>query len=428
MAIDGAQSSYNLGSDHRGCLKIVNRKGSTQLFRIAVGEVSSGIAARAQVIEADATGANVSGALYLQDPTAFSPAKLKGSYAFVLGAPQPSGSGRTRYAAAGIFTLDGTSGFAGEMDTNNSGTFDGNGTTFPASVFTIPGVGAYSVDAQGRGLISFALPGASVSSQGVIYVISASKFLFLSTDPPMSAPGFVGEATMQTGAPYSSVSMNATSVFGTEGINGGSTAQTQVRVGLLQPQTSSVQYHLALQGSLSAPASFTVDSKGRVSVAIGGSGAAILYLSSPNQGYILFIGQDAATNAPDTTVSSGFFAPQSGAPFNDNTFGGIKWVFGSLGADSPNSTHTEGTATFAPNPPFASALVTGTTDSNSGGTLSIGTAYSNQFTINDPTLGTAEWDDSSLNKLSFGYLISPTAMVAIDSGSNAPALLYYFAQ
>lgn len=428
VAIDSASSSYNVGSDHRGCLRAVTSSG-TQLFRIAVGAIVSGVATRLQAIEADNSGTNVSGSAYLQDSTAFSAARLSGNYAFGVGAPL-QGTGRTRYAAAGIFNLDGNFTVSGELDTNDSGTFDGNGTNFPTTPISIPSTGTYSVSSNGRGKLTFTEGLGGNTSNTIIYVIASDKFLIMSYDSEASFPVFAGEATLQTGTPYSSASMNANAVFGTKGVNG-STDETEIRVGLLQPQIAEITYFVNSGGglgSLTGPVTYTVDSAGRVQMANSSTGGwAILYLSAPNQGYILFAGTSPATSSPDVTVSSGFFVPQTGTPYNDPTMGGGVWALGSLGADSASSIHTDGNATFATNPMgFAGWVANGTTDTNAAGTLSVGAAYSERFFIADPTTGSANWTDDSLTILSRGFVVSPKAILAIDSSSSSTSTLIYY--
>ena len=83
---------------------------------------------------------------------------------------------------------------------------------------------------------------------------------------------------------------------------------------------------------------------------------------------------------------------------------------------------------FGPNPAAFGGVVDGKTDTNSNGSI-VGSNYSLRFLIADPDSGSVQWTDPFLTIQSVGFIISPNAILAIDSTiSPAPTLLQYVAQ
>src|SRR5262249_28006247 len=113
IAIDSTQSSYSIGADHRGCLKIVTGNGEIdfEAFRFAVSSTVSGVATKGHVMM-PSLGGYGSGTFVKQDPTAFLKSKLNGKYAF--GVSSSIGTAE-KYAAVGIFNMDGSGGVNGQM-------------------------------------------------------------------------------------------------------------------------------------------------------------------------------------------------------------------------------------------------------------------------------------------------------------------------
>jgi len=434
VAIDPTQSSYSLGADHRGCLIIATAQG-VEHFAFAAMASMAGVATRAQVIETTFLGNLTSGTLLKQDASAFANAKLNGSYAFGVSSAQGNLS---RYAAIGVFNLDGAGTVTGQMDVNERGTLNGNGSTFPGSAITISS-GNYNVAPTGRGTLSFTPSGGSAINT-VVYVVNAGSFLILRSDTQgtESTQLFNGDATLQSGKPYSGSSIGGTAVFGTKGTMTSPAGTTDIRVGQLF--TTGVQHSITYVEnpggtsgtvpSTTIPVTYAVDPSGRVVASNSGTGGLVIfYLSAANQGYLLFM-VNVITNSADTTTSSGFFLPQTGSPYTDPTFGGVRWSFGSLGGDSQGSTHTEGWADFAANPTALGGIVNGREDFTNGPGNVSGTdvAYSQRVFVT-PASGAIQWTDATLDTLSVGYFVSPTKILAIDSvTSSFPALLFYEVQ
>jgi hypothetical protein len=422
------QSSYTLGPDHRGCLTITTAAG-TLPFSFTVSSIVSGVANRAHVIETNiAKVESSSGILYKQDTTAFSNPKLNGNYAFSISAPN---AGQTKFAAVGVLHLDGVQNITGQWDTNSAGVLNSNGSTFPTSAIPLT-AGTYSVGGDGRGTLAF---GPTISSEhgAIFYVIDATTFLMMSDDLQSTTnPLFQGVATLQTGGPFSDSSMNAPSIFATSGLSatGGATV---VRIGTIQPGSPGSLIHdfddNGSRGSQAPVITLAVDSAGRgVMQGSGFGNLAVFYLSAPNQGYLLFM-KDPADGLPQH-VESGQFWAQSGAPFNDVTLGGGNWSFGSVGADSFNSNQTDGWAKFTA-AAANKAITTGDTDVVTGQAFSanFNVPFSESLFIVNPTSGQLLWEDSSMNELRFGFLLSSKTAIAVDSrDAQAPVLVFYDAQ
>jgi hypothetical protein len=421
------QSSYTLGPDHRGCLTITTSAG-TLPFSFTVSSIVSGIATRAHVIETNtAKVESASGILYKQDTTAFSNAKLNGNYAFGISAPN---AGQTKFAAVGVLHLDGVQNITGQWDTNSAGVLNSNGSTFPTSAIPIT-AGVYSVDSDGRGTLAF---GPTLSSEhgAVFYVIDATTFLMMSDDLQSTTnPLFQGIATLQTGGPFSNSSMNAPSIFATSGLSATS-GSTVVRIGTIQPVSPGSLIHNfddnGSSGSAAPGITLAVDSAGRGVLQTQQLGSvAVFYLSAPNQGYLLFM-RDPIDGLPQHVESGQFWAP-SGLPFNDVTLGGGNWSFGSVGADSFNSNQTDGWAKFTA-VTANQAITTGDTDVVTGQAFSanFNAPFSESLFLVD-SAGQLLWQDSSMNELSFGFLLSSKTAIAVDSrDAQAPVLVFYEAQ
>ena len=142
-----------------------------------------------------------SGTIDLQDPSAFTSARLKGNYVFGLsglGLPTSNSSGGL-VVIAGDWTMDGNGRITrGEMDVND----------ISGVVQDIPLSGTYSVGANGRGT---AILGSSYATQNfVFYVVNATDLKFVETD---SQPIVSGEVLGQAAGPFSLASLNGGHAF-----------------------------------------------------------------------------------------------------------------------------------------------------------------------------------------------------------------------
>jgi hypothetical protein len=380
--------TYAIGADNRGTLTI-----GTATFAFSVGSITSGVAAKAHIIEFDATGTNVVGVIQKQDPTAFSVAQFSGDYAFGAGSAKSSGG---RFGVAGRFTASGGALTSVVADT------DDNGTVQAIPSFT----GTYTVATNGRGTITLSPPGATTQVNGSFYIVSASEALLMSIDPQTGALAnslFAGSVLKQIGGPFGISALNGTDVISLQGL--GSTAGTSdVQVGLLVP-TGNGNYTLSTDenngGTVTSNApvtgTYTVAGNGRVTVT-GGSKPPVIYLVSQDKGFLL---------GTDTSVTTGFFEPQVGTNFTNASLSG-NYIFGDQAPVVSSSSLSSGIASPNGGTP---GTISGTSDNNQVGTLVAGQAFTSPYTVSSngrTTMGTAP-DTNVL------YIVSSSKAVFIST-------------
>jgi hypothetical protein len=318
LSIVSAGSSYSVGSDHRGCMTLVNSAGTTTLFRFALGSVSGtpNVAGKGRIIEFDdatGTGTRVaSGEIRLQDPSSFSNAQFSGPYTFGFYGQDNAGS---RFAVAGTFTSDGSSHITG-------GTFDQDEGGTVTSDVPITG-GTYNIASNGRGTIGITAIG--VTNNFAIYMINSSEAFFASTDSLTFDPIFGGEALGSAATPFTLLSLNGSAVLHLAGdsSNSGSNAVLALATADGLGNLTSFQVFQDTAGTFTSQTTtgtYAVEPNGRVtlSAAMGLNGTLVLYLSGQNQGFA--VGTGAFSEI-------GRMEPQSGGPFNNASFSGA-YFFG----------------------------------------------------------------------------------------------------
>jgi len=364
--------TYALAADNRGTLTMEPRP-----FAFSVGSITSGVAAKAHIIEFDATGTNVVGVLQKQDPTAFSVAQFSGDYAFGASSPTLKSGVAARFGVAGRFTASG-----GAL-TSVVADADDNGTVQAIPSFT----GTYTVAANGRGTITLSPPGATTPVNASCYIVSASEALLMSIDPQTGLTAnslFAGSVLKQVGGPFTISSLNGTDVISLEGL--GSTAGTSdVQVGLLVPVgngsfTLSTDENNGGTVTSNAPVSgtYAVAANGRVTVT-GGAHPPVIYLVSQDKGFIV---------GTDTSVTMGFFEPQVGTNFTNASLSG-NYIFGELAPVVSSSPLSSGIASPNGGTP---GTISGTSDNNQIGTIVAGQTFTAPYTVSSngrTTMGTA---------------------------------------
>ena len=391
VSINGTSSSYSVGGDNRGCMTIATSAG-TSMFRFALGVISSGVASKGRFIEFDNTGTLGSGVLEKQDPSAFSTSQLNGAYAF--GADTTSTritSARNRFAMVGAFDASGSGSISnGELDANENGDINkSGGLNYPMGglLFT----GSYSVSSNGRGTMIFMVGSQTVNMS--LYVVSATKMLFISVDLQSSDPPFVGSALKQSGGPFSISSMSGPSVLYVSGLCGscgpGSTIASDLIAGIFTvPNSGSYSFNgdeskAGAISSFSYTATANVAPNGRVTALGGGPLPPLLYLVSPSRAFVMLV---------DGGVYAGFAEPQTGGPFSNHSASGA-YVFGSITVTHQNITHESGVADFD-----GMGTVTGTSD-----TALVGSTWSNPILKSDQTF-------------TYTYLVSPNGRLMLTPG------------
>ena len=381
--------TYAIGADNRGTLTI-----GTATFAFAVGSITSGVAAKAHIVEFDSTGTNVVGVVEKQDPTAFSVAQFSGDYAFGAASAKAGGG---RWAVAGRFTASGNALTSVVADTNDKGV-----------VQAVPSfTGTYTVASNGRGTITLNPPGASTPVSASCYIVSASEALMMSIDPQTGTSAntlFAGSVLKQVGGPFGINSLSGTDVISLEG--GGTAGTSDVQVGLLVPvgngtfTLSTDENNAGTVTTNATSGTYTVAANGRVSVT-GGIHPPVIYLVNQDKGFAM---------GTDTSVTTGFFEPQVGTNFTNASFSG-NYIFGDQAPVASSSSLSSGIAN--PTGGFP-GTISGTSDNNQIGTLVGGQTFTAAYTVSSngrTTLGTAP----NTNVM---YIVSSSKAVFISTKST----------
>lgn len=399
-----ASGTYEIGSDGRGTL-ILTTTSATSTYSFALDGDGN-----AQLIETDENTPPTHGTgIMRKQPTplpVYSPASFSGNYAFQL-AGIDSGNKRATYA--GALKADGISAFSnGNLDSNVAGNV---GTNISGAT------GTFLVAQNGRGEASISIPGGPILNF-LFYMITPSDVLFLGFDPVGTNPMTTGEAILQTQSSFSAASLNGSSVVTITGQN--SSGNSSVLLGLLSGNGSngiSGTVHGNDGGSISTTnvsGSYNVASNGRVSTSGIGNQLAVMYLISPNYGFV--IGQDSE-------ASSGLAEAQSAGPFTAGSFSS----YFSLGPPLTGSPATGGSSANA----FVGSLVSNGVSTFSGkvgeSVLAENLSLQGVYTVSSNGAGTFSLSSPSEmpSQLVF-YLISPTALRAISSVSSdtQPSLFF----
>jgi Bacterial Ig-like domain (group 2) len=374
LSIESANSSYSVGSDQRGCLTIVIPTAMAPLtlkFRISLGSISGGVASNGHIIEFDSV-AVTAGVLRQQDTSVFNTGSFSG-FSFVFG----GSGGDGKFGVAGAFSTSGTSITTGELDTNNTGTLDSDSalTDYPATGISF--TGSYSIASTGRGTFTENF-GGGVSVNGILYPVSASELLSMSSDTQSStSPLFAEEVLKQTNASFGLGDLNATSVVYTSGL-GTIAGTTDTQLGLVTPNgTGGFSITLnendggALTSGTVTTGVYSVAANGRSLVSGVGKHNAALYLVGPNEGFIVSSGGK---------VSSGFLEPQSGSPFtNASAKSPPPYALGAIQLEDPTVDLDSGVDNFD-----GVGTITGTNDDNStgsGGSLNPNGSINDTYSI-----------------------------------------------
>jgi hypothetical protein len=193
--------NYQIGTDGRGALTLLSSLPSSEFpnsYEFVMVSTSEGRMISTNVV-------CLSGVLFEQDTSAFSNTAISGSYAFRLQGTQFFSTGSRPVTTAGVFTADGKGGISGTEDQNIMGSSEGE--------LSFTG-GNYSVGSNGRGTLT----GPDNALQ--VYVISATKMIFVSTGSVSPYIASIGEADQQTGSPFSGASVSGGYTFAFSGLAG----------------------------------------------------------------------------------------------------------------------------------------------------------------------------------------------------------------
>jgi hypothetical protein len=347
--------TYAIGADNRGTLTI-----GSSTFAFAVGSITSGVAAKAHIIEFDASGTNVVGVIAQQNPAAFSLSAIAGNFAFGF-VGESSTSPGARFSVGGRFTINanGTTS-AGELDADDNGNL-----THVTSV-----AGTIALNANGRGTRTLTVGGATINQ--AFYVVSASQAFYVGTDALSAGNGlYGGQALQQTGSPFSNSALNGIAIawYQDTGNNAGT---SEVEVGIVTTNgagTLSASFDDNNGGVVTTntpSGTYSIASNGRVTLPGAGNHPPVFYMVSANEAF--FLGTSPG-------VEFGFIEPQVGSSFTNGSLSG-NYIFGDefpvLAASSINS----GVAV-----PNGSGSVNVTSDNNSSGTLTAGQSATSTYSV-----------------------------------------------
>lgn len=409
--------SYGVGADQRGCMVITTSAG-TQNYRFSLGNISGGAASTGHVIGFDQGGPFITGILRRQSGGPFSNASASGSFAFGGSSTESAASGGGKLGLAGVVTFDGSGAVTGgSEDVNVNGTFDapGNTTTWPASPLAIT-AGTYSISSNGRGTL--VITTALGTSNNVLYLVSPSEVLFMSSDPQTS-PVAAGEAFEQSGAPFSANPLSGTYVGYDSGLGTGGRSDILLAGPLSLGNNA---FNATLQrndgGTFSSfpfSGTYSVSNPGRMifTPTTGLTHSVVLYLVSSSQAFFL-IGNGS--------VDSGFLQSQSGSPFSNSSASGT-YADGAIDPENLNGADASGVSTFTPDADSMSETYDG---NQSGGSPGIDHALTLTFSIDSTGLGmfpsgcSISVTPPTCQQLF--YVISPTKAVLINTQSSNPKL------
>jgi hypothetical protein len=430
LSVISASSSYRVTSDQRGCMVIATSAG-TQNFRFSLGNIAGGVASTGHVINFDTTGPFTAGVLRKQSSGSFTAATVTGSYAFGASSIQNAavvsgGVAGGRFGVVGELSFNGSGGVTGgSEDFNLNGTLDGStaNTNWPASPITISG-GTYTVSSNGRGTLAITVTGVAGTFHDVLYVVSSSEALFMTSDPQTAGAILAGQALLQSGAPFAANPLSGAYVGYQSGLNPSGTSPVS-RTTLLLLTASGINItgnQLRNDGgsfqskSIGTGITYSVAPSGRMIVSGGGGGGGpIFYLVSPNQAFAVGTG---------STVDTGFFQSQTGGPFTNASATGT-YAFGTIEPVLANSSENLGVATFNP----VTTTINVIDDQNGNGSQNLGGTQSFNYSIDPTGLGTIPSSGSSCTISATSttcqtvfYIISPTKAVIMDTQSSNPKI------
>lgn len=404
LAVSAGGSSYSVGPDNRVCLTLADGAGDVWHFRGAVGTLVGGAATEGRLVQFDDNNGRTkrqSGVLLKQDAMAFATNRISGNYALKFDGIDSSGN---RIAGAGAFAADGTGAISNlALDIDDGGSLGSNLTG---------GSGSYVVAATGRAtaITTITAPGGPATTNFVMYVVSSSRVLFISSDSVLAGkPVQSGELRAQTGVPFAPTALdNGSYVLYTQGraaASGGNDTQLiQATVGSNGSTTLTVDENNdgTVLPESSQSVVLTIAANGRAVV----PGGPVAYLIDPTSGFL--VGTDA-------NASSGQVEKQVGGPFTTASINGAFFFLGE--AATTGSSFDTGVANFD-----GLGNVTGTAASSRPNGLRVtpitpanGDTYSFSASAVPQGKGTA-------GPNSIAYAISGSKVVFMSTGP-APALV-----
>jgi len=404
--------SYHVTSDQRGCMVITTSAGP-QNFRFSLGNITSGVASTGHVIGFDAAGPFTAGTMRKQSGGPFSDASATGSYAFGASSIQNVAyNGGGKFGAVGQVNFNGSGGITGGVeDFNQGGQLDGSSsnTNWPASPISINSSSTYSISSNGRGTMAINVVGVTGTFNDVLYIVSSTEALFMTSDPQTTNTILEGEALKQSGT-LSGTPLSGVYVGYQSGLSNTTAGASRTTLLLITASGSSITGNQLRNdaGSFQAKPigsgiTYSVNAQGRMVIpASTGNNPPIFYLVNSNQAF--FLNQGSA-------VETGFFQSQTGGPFSTTSASGT-YAFGTIDPADLNVSNESGVAAFA------SPNINGTSDKNNNGSQAVASPFSSNYSIDSTGLGIipsgCTISANSTTCQTVFYLISPTKAVVMD--------------
>ena len=311
--------TYSMGADDRGCVTLVTSTGASANYRIAMGTFNgSGIATQGQMNRSDdytGNGVRVEGEVLLQNASSFNPNQFSGTYVFGGSGVDIDGG---RFIVAGFLSSDGVSALSNvSEDVEDNGTASGQITGGSGS-FTLA---TNASNGRGTGSVSIG----HGTSDFVLYMVSSSEALFMTTDALSSNSIVSGEVKLQTGPFSTSMLNNSNYVFYGSGIDLSNNNANSAALGQIAITTNGMATETLDQnsGGTEQPEqgqsiTFNVAANGRATVGGGSGNAPIFYFINSSAGYLV---------GTDNTDVFGYLQQQSGAPYSNASLSGtyFRW-------------------------------------------------------------------------------------------------------
>jgi hypothetical protein len=410
LPVTTATSSYNIGSDNKGCLTLT-AGGVTRTFRFTVGNITGGVSKGGRIVEFNfpplAAGTNTVGTISIQDPQSFSTASVTGSFNFAINSPLTAAAGGGNSVGVGVMNLNPTGPtLTGAVDLNTNGTVNsGNPLTSPITLTA----GTYNIGANGRGSLSFGAGATTIHL--TVYAINSAQLLMMSSDPQTATnPAYSGFAGIQAaGVAFAASSLTGTGVMFLSGQTApGAGNSSRVVAGLFNSDGTSAFSFLGDRssggtiGTQSLNGGYTVATNGRVVISSTGSltPSFIAYLVNQNEGLAI---------STDSYAMVGDVEPQTGAPFSNSSLSGT-YAIATIDPVVPSSAFIEGVESYDGN-----GSVSVTFELNQQGYLSLGNAFTGQYTVSSNGRVVRTWNG---NTQKVSYIISPTRTVNLSNSAT----------
>jgi hypothetical protein len=297
-------------------------------------------------------------------------------------------------AAAGRFSANGAGQMtAGVEDINNAGVVSTN------FAFT----GTYNVASSGRGTATVTTPGGG-TSQFSLYVISASKFVFVALD---FVPAFVGVAEQQTLPSFANGSLGGDYVFqsvgySTSGIVYSAGRFTADGIGAISDGVLDENDFGTVSENVPLTGTYLVSSNGRGTLEITAN------LDTSDFAFYMVSPESAFYVQTDSTMAvSGTVFGQSGGPFTTASVTG-SYSFGLTGLTGTGD--IDFTGQFLAD---GAGNFTGTNDINDYGTLWSDLPVTGIYTVSPNGRSTLEMTSGGVTSNQRFYLVSPSRFVTV---------------